>query len=418
MKRIPPAKQFLFAIILFTFLLTPGSIARAGWQDLLSGASKLGNSLIKTLGPTEDSDVIVSTPEDILAKALDQIKLAEKIAKKAKELEDEVNKVFVRIRAYQAMQGAIWYNLGKSYYRLQHDLNTLEKKGGCNCQQFCRITKAKRMAQIDLFNQVTIKPCEGLLDTAETIHLNNKTNTNLRLAVREVISHNPPISKAFDEQINRQNRALNNLLKSYASRIGDINLAFLFAERAFKQISKELGRAQKHMSAAIKKFNEQGRLVTIEAVKHAGILAMHIAKLSTLLKEHNTISSLQSIAQAYNILKRATRLQRTLTKFSSNYKKFAKQASIIKQAAAQAREEISASGLTIRSLRKKLNQSWARQVAKINKIAKQEKLKVVNLKKEMAVIEKKNRRQTRQMYARLTKKAQQKATKAFGKPVF
>ncbi len=418
MKHHPYSRRLLSLILLAVLLLVPSPGAEAGWQELLNSASKLGNTLIKTLGPNEESDVIVSSPEDLLAKALDQIKLAEKIAKKCQELEAEINLVFIRIRAYQAMQGAIWYNLGKSYRDLLLDLNRLEKEGGCSCREFCRHTRNKRLAQIDLLNQVAIKPDLGLVETAEAIRLNNKTNTNLRLAVREVISHNPPISKAFNQQISRQNRALNELLKSYTVRIGDINLAFLFAERAFKQIAKELGRAERHMSTAIKKFNEQGQLVAVEALKHAGILALHIAKLSASLKEHSVFSHFQSIAQTYNAIKRLTKLEKTLNQFASNYRRFSKQSNIIKQAAAQAREEIAASGLTIRSLRKKLNRSWKKQVTRISKIAARERLKVINLKREMARIEKKNRKQTRRMYARLHQEAKKKADKVFGKPVF
>ncbi|MCD6292657.1 MAG: hypothetical protein J7M09_04270 [Deltaproteobacteria bacterium] len=413
-------------ILSLTILIPPGY---AGWLDVVGSVGKIGGSILgggSTSSSKSDDDfdsdpgVIVTSGEDIMAKALDQIKLGEKIAAKTREMESEVEKVFVRIRTYQAMQGALWFNLGKSYYELRKDLLDLDLKGGCSSKEFCRRTKQKRISQIRLFNQVEIKTVDGLVDAAETIKLNNKTNLNLRRSVNDVIAKNPLLAFGFTEQIQSQNRSLNTLLQAYTIRVGDIYLAFNSAENTFKKIATEFSRAEKDMGAAIKKYNQQSGLVAAEATKHVGIMALHAAKLSALLNDHSRSfwQNIQLGAQVANILKRVGVLTKTLNQFSKTRKKFARNSATIKEAGARAREEIIASGITIRSLRKKLNQSWNKQISAINKAATKEKLKVKNLKIEMAALEKKNRKQVGRMYAKLHKEAKAKADKAFGKPVF
>lgn len=418
----------LALMLMLLFVTVPASQIEAGLLDALGTVGKIGGGLIFGGGSSSpsgdtfggDDGVIVTSGEDIIAKALDQIKLGEKIAAKTREMEAEVSKVFVRIRAYQAMQGGIWFNIGKSYYGLRQDLLDLDRKGGCTSKEFAQRTKQKRLSQIRLLNQVEIKAAAGLVDTAETINLNNKTNLNLRRSVSDIISGNPLIAFGFTSQVQSQNRALDSLLQSYSSRIGDIYLAFNFAENTFKKVAKEFGQAERDMGAAIKKYNQQSALVAGEATKHIGILALHGAKLSSLLKDHNRSfwQNIQLAAQVANLLKRIGKLTKTLNQFSKTRKKFAKQSSTIREAGARAREEIEASGITIRSLRKKLNNSWDKQITAINKAAAKEKIKIKNLKLEMAAIEKSNRKQVGRMYAKLHKEAEAKADKAFGKPVF
>ena len=417
-------KSLTLTLMVIVLLLSiPASQIEAGLLDALGSVGKIGGGLIFGGGPSSpgnDDGVIITSSEDIIAKALDQIKLGEKIAAKTRELETEVSKVFVRIRAYQAMQGGVWFNIGKSYYGLRQDLVDLDRKGGCTSKEFARRTKQKRLSQIRLLNQVEIKTSAGLVDTVETIKLNNKTNLNLRRSVSKIISGNPLITFGFTSQVQNQNRELDSLLHSYTSRISDIYLAFNFAENTFKKVSKEFGQAERDMGAAIKKYNEQSALVAGEATKHVGILVLHGAKLSSLLKDHNRSlwQNIQVAAQVANLLKRIGKLTRTLNQFGKTRKKFAKQSSTIREAGARAREEIEASGITIRSLRKKLNSSWDKQITAINKAAAKEKIKIKDLKLEMAAIEKRNRKQVGRMYAKIHKEAEKKADKAFGKPVF
>ena len=426
MRNLRSRKLFLSLCLFFSFI-TFSSAANAGWLDVVGTVGKISNSIIGGGGspPTDnafDSDdgVIVTSGEDIIAKALDQIKLGEKIAAKTVEMESEVGKVFVRIRAYQAMQGAIWFNMGKGYYQLHRDLKDLDRQGGCSCKDFCKRTQQKRISQIRLLNQIEIKTADGLVDSAETINLNNKTNHNLRRSVSKLITKNPLIATGFTSQIESQNRSLDSLLQAYTTRVGDLYLTLNFAENSFKKISVEFGRAERNMGAAIKKYNQQSGLVTAEATKHVGILALHTAKLTSLLNDRSRSfwQNIQLGAQVANLLKRAAKLSKTLTQFSKTRKKFIRQATTIKEAGAQAREEISASGIAIRSLRKKLNRSWDQQIIKINKTVAKEKLKIKNLKLEMAAIEKRNRKQVGRMYTKIHKEAEEKADKAFGKPVF
>ncbi len=423
-------KSFLVVtlIVIVSFVIVPAAKINAGWLDVVGSVGKIGGGLILGGGSSTSSDdafdsddgVIVTSGEDVIAKALDQIKLGEKIVEKTREMETEVTKVFVRIRTYQAMQGGIWFNLGKSYYDLRSDLLDLDRQGGCSSKEFSRRTKQKRLSQIRLLNQVEIKAAAGLADTAETINLNNKTNLNLRRSVSEVVSQNPLIACGFTSQVQSQNRSLDNLLHCYSLRVGDIYLAFNSAENTFKKIATEFSRAEREMGTAIKKYNEQSALVAGEATKHVGILALHGAKLSSLLKDHNRSlwQNIQLGAQVSNLLKRIGKLTSTLNQFAKTRKKFAHQSATIREAGARAREEITASGITIRSLRKKLNSSWDKQIAVINQAAAREKLKIKNLKLEMAAIEKNNRKQIGRMYAKLHDEAKTKADKAFGKPVF
>ena len=423
--KISLSLTLVVAILSLTLFVPP---VNAGWLDVVGSVGKIGGALLGGGAPSPDDNfasddggvVVVTSGENLIASALDQIKLGEKIAAKTREMEGDVEKVFVRIRTYQAMQGALWFNLGKSYYELSNDLIDLDRQGGCSSKEFCQRTKQKRISQIRLFNQIEIKTIDGLVDAAETIKLNNKTNLNLRRSVNNVISKNPLIAFGFTDQIQSQNRSLDSLLQAYTVRVGDIYLAFNAAENTFKKIAQEFGQAERDMGSAIKKYNQQSGLVAAEATKHVGIMALHAAKLSSLLSDHNRSfwQNIQLGAQVANLIKRIGVLTKTLNQFSKTRKKFARNSATIKEAGARAREEISASGITIRSLRKKLNSSWAKQISAINKAAAKEKLKIKNLKIEMAALEKKNRKQVGRMYAKLHSEAKVKADKAFGKPVF
>ncbi len=426
-SRLKKSLALVLMIIVLT-LTIPASQIEAGLLDALGAVGKIGSGLILSGGSSSSSDgdfggddgVIVTCEEDIIAKALDQIKLGEKIIAKAREREAEITKVFVRIRTYQAMQGALWFNIGKSYYDLRNDLLDLNRKGECTSKEFARRTKQKRLSQIRLLNQVEIKSSTGLVDTAETIDLNNKTNLNLRRSVSTIISQNPLIAFGFASQVKSQNHTLDTLLQSYTSRIGNIYLVLNSAENSFKKIAPEFSQAEKDMGMAIKKYNEQTALIAVEGTKHMAIIALHIAKLSALMKDHNRgiFKGIQIFAQITNLLKRGGKVIKTYKVFDKNRKKFKQQSTRIREAGALAREEIEASGITIRSLRKKFNNSWDNQIAAINKAAAREKLKIKNLKLEMAAIEKRNRKQTGRLYAKLHKEAAVKADKAFGKPVF
>ena len=388
MLRSNLKKIFVTGLATATLIIAAPTLqAEAGLLDALGAVGKIGGGLILGGGggaPSTSDDVfgsgdgvIVTSSEDIIAKALDQIKLGEKIAEKTREMENEVARVFVRIRTYQAMQGGIWFNLGKGYYELRNDLLDLDRKGGCSAKEFSQRTKQKRLSHIKLLNQVEIQAESGLVDTAETINLNNKTNLNLRRSVSEVISQNPLLAFGFTSQVENQNRSLETLLQAYSLRVGDIYLALNSAENTFKQISTEFSRAEKEMGVAIKKYNEQSALVAGEASKHVGIMTLHAAKLSSLLKDHNRSlwQNIQLAAQVSNLLKRIGKLTSTLNEFAKTRKKFAQQSTTIREAGARAREEISASGITIRSLRKKLNNSWTDQIEAIEKAAASEKLK-------------------------------------------
>jgi|GEM_PF-2991240 len=403
--------------------------AQAGMLDVLGTVGKIGGGLIlgggsKAGGPdsfTSSDVVIVTSGEDLIAAALDQIKLGEQIAAKTEAMQAEINKVFTRLRTYQAMQGGIWFNLGKAYYELRRDLLDLNRQNGCSAIEFNRRTQEKRISQIRLLNQVEIKAQAGLSETAETIVLNNKTNHNLRRSVSEIISHNPLIACGFTAQIESQNQALTELLDAYVQRIGDLYLNFDEAEKTFSKISAEFGHAEQEMSNAINKFNEQGALVAAEATKHVGIMALHSAKLSALLRDdshRSFIENLQVAGQVGNLLKRIAKLTDTLNTFNTTRLQFAGRAATIKEAGAQAQEEITASGITLRSLRKKLNRSWEEQMDAINQAARKEQLKIKNLQLEMVQIEKQNQKMAGRMYARLHDEAKSKADKAFGKPVF
>ncbi|MEA3333481.1 MAG: hypothetical protein U9Q58_07785, partial [Pseudomonadota bacterium] len=317
----------LLVTVLSLTIFSP--LVYAGWLDVVGSVGKIGGGLIgggssSSSDEAFDSDpgVIVTSGEDLIAKALDQVKLGEKIAAKTREMESEVAKVFVRIRTYQAMQGAIWFNIGKSYYELSNDLIDLDRQGGCTCKEFCQRTKQKRISQIRLFNQVEIKSVEGLVDAAETIKLNNKTNLDLRRSVNKIIIKNPLIAFGFTDQIQSQNRSLDSLLKAYTLRIGDIYLAFNSAENTFKKIANDFGQAERDMGTAIKKYNQQSGLVATEATKHVGIMALHAAKLSSLLNDHNRSfwQNIQLGAQVANILKRIGVLTKTLNQFSKTRK--------------------------------------------------------------------------------------------------
>ena len=139
--------SLLLFVAILHFSVSPG---RAGWLDVVGTVGKIGSSLITGGGEPDavddsfdgESEVIVTSSEDVIARALDQIKIGEKIAAKTVEMENEVAKVFFRIRTYQAMQGAIWFNLGKSYNELRKDLIDLADEGKCTCAEFCRRTKA------------------------------------------------------------------------------------------------------------------------------------------------------------------------------------------------------------------------------------------------------------------------------------
>ena len=77
------------------------------------------------------------------------------------------------------------------------------------------------------------------------------------------------------------------------------------AENSFKKIAPEFSQAEKDMGMAIKKYNEQTALIAVEGTKHMAIIALHIAKLSALMKDHNRgiFKGIQIFAQITNLLK-------------------------------------------------------------------------------------------------------------------
>jgi hypothetical protein len=351
---------------------------------------------------------------------VNEVALTRKIEQKSRELERRLQKVFMKIRAYQAIDGAIWVGLGRSYAALTNDLTALEKTGGAYSGRFIENTRLKQNQQMELMSQVTLDAASGISDAAETISLNHQKNQNLRVAVKQFIATHPLVGVGFKSAINEQNAALDDLLRAYMTRLGRITRSQLVAAKIFQDISREFQAAEGEMRLAIRTFNQEGALVTVQAAKHLDSLyAMARQASKTLQRSKGDWSVALSLApKIQSIFQEINRLSLILGKFRKAREKLARESTRIREQCDASALEINQSKHDIQDIGTCFQSMWVQQVAQIHQIAAQRRVQVQDLAGMIRNENQKNQNMASRRSETEAKKMQQMADQAFGGPVF
>ena len=356
-----------------------------------------------------------------LTDALKDVDVGKEIEAKTVVLEKQLEKVFVKIRTYQAMNGAIWLSLGKSYKSLVNDLESFDKKGSSSVDSFIRQTKVKQNQQMELIGQVTLDASAGLSDSSETIQLNQKKNQQLREAVKYMIDSNPIVGCAFGDVINRQNAALDSLLNSYMQRLSQITQFQITASEIFANMAREFKSAEMEMRKAIDVFNEQSALVSLKAAEHMDILYARARELRTITKDSKQgtlYALLDNMPKVTPLLDEIQRLNGVYSSFQQLRAKLASQSAQINSLCQASGAEIQNSSQDLGEIGASFQQMWAGQVAEIRKIAKQRQVQVKDLSKVLKEEEKKNKALASKRSKKQEQQIKEMANDTFGEPIF
>jgi hypothetical protein len=359
-------------------------------------------------------------PKGYLDGMVNEMAVTRQIERKSRELERRLQKVFMKIRAYQAIDGAIWVNLGRSYSSLLNDMKAFETTGGGYTDQFIENTREKRTQQMELISHVTLDTASGITDAAETISMNRKKNQNLRAAVKQFIATHQLVGVAFQSAINAQNTALDGLLAAYMDRLSQITSSQLVAAKIYQDISYEFQAAEAQMRAAINTFNQEGALVTVNAAKHLDKLyamGRELNRMANAAKGDWTVT-LYVLPKIPPMLQELNRLSLILGKFQRARQKLARESVQIRQVCEASAFEIYQSSLDIQQLGTTFQSMWDQQVTEIRRIAAQRKVQVKDLAKVIQDEKRKNESMAAQRSVVETRSMQQMADKAFGGPVF
>ncbi len=360
-------------------------------------------------------------PKGFLTDALKDVDLGKQIEAKTVELERQLEKVFMKIRAYQAMNGAIWLSLGKNYNALVKDLKSFEQKKASSVNEFINQTKTKQYQHMELVGQVTLDASAGLGETSETIQLNHKKNQKLREAVKYMIDQNPIVGCAFGDVIDNQNVALDSLLDSYMKRLSQITEYQMTASEIFANISTEFKVAEVEMRKAIDVFNEESGLLSVKAVEHMDILYAQATELKQISKAStggDLYTALTILPKVPSLLEEINRLTGVYSQFKELREKLARQSVQINCLCEDSGAEIERSSKDLRDIGAGFRTTWANQVVEIRKVAEKRRVQVKDLSKVLKEEEAKNKALAAKRSKEQEKRIKEMANNTFGGPVF
>ncbi len=360
-------------------------------------------------------------PKGFLTDALKDVDLGKEIEANTEALEKQLEKVFMKIRAYQAMNGAIWLSLGKNYNSLVKDLKSFEREKASSVNDFIRQTKVKRNQQMELVGQVTLDASAGLSESSETIELNHKNNQKLREAVKHMIGQNPILGCAFDDVIDNQYVALDSLLSSYMQRLSQITEYQMTASEMFANISKEFKDAEIEMRMAIDVFNEQSGLLSAKAAEHTDILYAQARELKNITNSSNGgdyYTALAVMSEVPSLLDEIQRLTGVYGQFEMLRDKLARQSDQINSLCLASGAEIERSKEDLKDIGASFRKMWGAQVVEIGRIAENRRVQVKDLTKALKEEEKKNKALAVKRSKEQEKQIKELANNTFGGPVF
>ena len=331
--------------------------------------------------PSNNQKTIAPGTGDPVAHALRQIDVARGIQQKAALLESQVLDVISTIKVYQAVNGAMWLEIGKH----MSAINKLDAQADAvMVKQFISATQSKRNAYRSALKSVVLNPSADIELTNQTLSANTAKVSRLRQSVAMLVNEQ---SKAgsFENLVRQQNIPLDAMMRAYISRIEDVVATMDSATTVFSDMSREYQVAQASMGKAINTFEEQGGQVAVEASKQVAILALEIARMTEIVNGNNdALSIVLGVVQGVQILQDLNALTETLNTFQGTMDWFDKNSQQILTASQGARQELGMSVQTLQSIRPQLVSSWQSKVATVNKVAASERKRTLQFDKELA----------------------------------
>lgn len=329
---------------------------------------------------------------DPIAGALRQIELGHAIQEKSETLQRRVRDVIYRIKVFQAQVGGIWYRLGlqlNELYKLDADAETGWVK------QFIAATERKRISGQSALKFVQVNAVDDIRDQNHTIARNNAKIEVLRQSVAAYVNALSG-DRGFEELVARQDIPLEAMMNAYLVRVEEVTATLESASRTFGRMSNAYRASVGDMELAIGDFNQQSGLLTANAIKHAGVVALEIAHVrETLNNSNNNFFQLAFTAvQGIQIVKDGTQMVSTLNSLADTHKWFDAHSLEILHASRGAQAELIASASTLRAIRPRLMESWQRNSRAASEAAAALRGQTIAFEQQLEVVREKGRQRS------------------------
>ena len=318
---------------------------------------------------------------DPLADALRQIDVSKEIAAKAEELQDRLRDVIYTIKLYQALNGGIWYELGRQMnevYKLDAGADAWYVK------KFIAATRSKREAGQNALKHVEINAVEDIEDQNHTIAANSGKIEVLRNSVTAYVKAAAGPGH-FENLIADQNIPLDSLMNAYLLRLESIMASMEGAALVFDDMSLAYDQAVADMDAAINAFSEQSGLVGAEVVKQAAIITVQVLQVNQAMQNTNdTFQKVLILMQGTAILADLASVGNTLGAYRETFEWFDANAAAILAASRGARNELEKSVSTLAMIRPLLMASWRNKIRTVGEAAAELRNETVDFESQLA----------------------------------
>ena len=374
MKRYYPVRMTVLAAAATAVMLLPvPAFAQFGnLLDALTGGQQQQN---KQGGAQQQST------GDPLADALKQIDLSKEIAKKADALQVRLRDVIYTIKLYQALNGGVWYELGRQ-------LNEVHKlDAGADdwyVKNFISATKEKRESGQKALHHVEINAVDDLEGQNHAIAANNGKIAMLRKSVSAYVTAAGGAG-TFDTLVANQNIPLDALMGAYLQRVGGIMTTMEGAALVFLDMSTSYDRAVGDMDGAIKAFEEQSGLVMAEMAKQAAVIAIQVINVSQAMgNADDAFTKVLIILQATQILGDLAAATDTFNAYQEDFDWFDANSGAILAASRGARAELQESMDTLVQLQPALMASWRLKMKAVSGAAQQYRNETVEFESQLS----------------------------------
>ena len=372
MKRHFPVRMTVLAVAVTAAMLLPApAFAQFGnFLDALTGGGQQQNQ-----GGGQQST------GDPLADALKQINLSEQIARKADELQGRLRDVIYTIKLYQALNGGVWYELGRQ-------LNEVHKlDAGADdwyVKNFIAATREKRESGQKALHHVEINAVDDLEGQNHAIAANNGKIALLRKSVSAYVNAAAGAG-TFDTLVANQDIPLDALMDAYLQRVGGIMTTMEGAALVFQDMSTAYDRAVGDMDAAIKSFEEQSGLVAAEVAKQTAVIAIQVLNVTQAMENANdAFTKVVIIMRATGILADLASVTDTLSTHQKAFDWFDANSGAILAASRGARTELQESMDTLTMLQPALMASWRLKMKAVSGAAQQYRNQTVEFESQLA----------------------------------
>jgi hypothetical protein len=327
---------------------------------------------------------------DPLVDALKQIDLSKQIAAKSAALQQRLGNVIYTIKLYQALNGGIWYQLGRQL----NDIHKLNSRADAQwVRRFIAANKTKRVAGQSALKHVEVSAVDDIQDQNHTIANNNGKIQVLRQSVSAYVN---ALNKrgGFNRLVQNQNIPLNAMMDAYLRHIGNTMTTMESAALVFQDMSGAYRRAVGDMSGAIQAFDQQSGTVGAEVAKQAAIIAIQIINVTKALDQANDVMSKIMVGiQGAMILKDLASVAETLENHQKVFRWFDANSKSILAASRGARSELKASVKTMMSIRPALMKSWKSQMVVVRRAAAKQRRQTINFERQLAAMSRQAKQQ-------------------------